>query len=645
MSIETQCPACSKAYKLKDELAGKRVTCANPTCRFVFPVPKAGTGTAPTLAAMKAGKAPVKSAAEVEVAALAALNDDPDEVPVDSRTIAMSCEICEHKWTEPWDKQGKNTVCPECRTRQKVPVPQAKAGAKQDWRKGGPGPSMAKREALEGVSASGDAGYVSGESLRSAGLGLPQYEARPLWQKVFVVAFPLLLLMLGGYAYLAYTRSRTDTREIETMTDALADLPDDKDSPLPKSEIAVYRAALLIAALEYHAARDKPDAKGLTDTMNLAARARTELETAPAGIERDVLFQELCRVIVKLGGTPEQIESGNRIRWTPQGGGSARARISEKTYDVQNELRLAMTAMRGQDRVVNAEVRKQILRLVARDLSKAGEGDVVERLIPALFGDEEQIDATAIAGWEIFKANGDLAKASAAVAGLGIGSNPPPALLALAQVVEPVPPMLKLPPYAAGTSALDDVIRAAHGYTALLKNNPGEAIEIAKRPGRTDGRLRLLALAAEVSNEPGPAVAAAAEIVATDGKKRELGIPSDDVLIRLAGQAGRAGQADKLDIFAKAGSRDDARSLARATFLQGQSHAGAKLADEAVLEIPPDAKDYRLGHAWGRLLIARGNAKGSIALPADRYESWGKSTFRAFGLAGYTLGRQDAAAR
>ena len=55
MAIEMQCPACKKAYRLKDELAGKKVTCANAECRTVFAVPvKPGTGTAPSLAALKA---------------------------------------------------------------------------------------------------------------------------------------------------------------------------------------------------------------------------------------------------------------------------------------------------------------------------------------------------------------------------------------------------------------------------------------------------------------------------------------------------------------------------------------------------------------------------------------------------------------
>ena len=139
MAIEMQCPACKKAYRLKDALAGEKVTCANAECRTVFAVPvKPGTGTAPTLAALKSGvrpaakpaakaaaKLPPPPAFDVETAALTALNDDPDEVPVETRVIGVKCDNCDHQWTEPWDKQGKNVLCPECRTRQRVPVPAA----------------------------------------------------------------------------------------------------------------------------------------------------------------------------------------------------------------------------------------------------------------------------------------------------------------------------------------------------------------------------------------------------------------------------------------------------------------------------------------------------------------------------------------
>src|SRR5712692_61430 len=37
MAIKTQCPHCERPFTLKDELAGKRVTCSG--CRRVFPVP------------------------------------------------------------------------------------------------------------------------------------------------------------------------------------------------------------------------------------------------------------------------------------------------------------------------------------------------------------------------------------------------------------------------------------------------------------------------------------------------------------------------------------------------------------------------------------------------------------------------------
>src|SRR5262245_63548462 len=117
MAISAQCPHCKKPYKFKDELTGKRVKCAAAECRQVFevkPLP----------------------AVDAEAMALAALADHADPAaaaPVETRKVKVTCVACEHVWEEAWDKQGKNTLCPECRHRQKVPE-QKGAGRKIDWR-------------------------------------------------------------------------------------------------------------------------------------------------------------------------------------------------------------------------------------------------------------------------------------------------------------------------------------------------------------------------------------------------------------------------------------------------------------------------------------------------------------------------------
>src|SRR5580698_4340541 len=144
MAIDFNCPHCYFPYKLKDEFAGKRATCKNPDCRQIITIPKPA-------------EVHVPSAAELEAAALSALNDESskqqEQAPAE-KVIPMTCTFCEHKWTEPFSKAGKNTLCPNPECRQRIKVPEPKSDEPIDWRQTKTKlPSGAKQhfEKLEGV--------------------------------------------------------------------------------------------------------------------------------------------------------------------------------------------------------------------------------------------------------------------------------------------------------------------------------------------------------------------------------------------------------------------------------------------------------------------------------------------------------------
>jgi hypothetical protein len=71
---------------------------------------------------------------DAETLAAQLFNDEPADKPPpgQERQVAVECYNCNHKWTEPESKAGKFALCPECRTRTKVPELKAKKAA--DWR-------------------------------------------------------------------------------------------------------------------------------------------------------------------------------------------------------------------------------------------------------------------------------------------------------------------------------------------------------------------------------------------------------------------------------------------------------------------------------------------------------------------------------
>jgi hypothetical protein len=224
------------------------------------------------------------------------------------------------------------------------------------------------------------------------------------------------------------------------------------------------------------------------------------------------------------------------------------------------------------------------------------------------------------------------------------GVAPPPSVPALLQVVGVQPPAEVTFPAPPGGPDLPDATRQTYVTQYLLQGKTDEALDLAKKPGGTPaGRLAVLALAAEWADNPGPAVEAAHAALPAGEERKKVSIP-DLTLLRLAAQAGRANQPDKVEAFAKSISSDAYRAWALAEALKLRlASSGDRPGEEAQAEVPTVPKDARVGHAWGRLALARHNARvtGNDPDASVRYDGWGAGTFRPFGLAGLALGLQD----
>ena len=127
MSIAFKCPNCQQPYKVKDDMAGKRVVCT--ACKQPIRVP------APTAAAA----VPAADADALAVAALAEAPAAPAEQS--AATITVECPNCIEQVSFPADKAGKQAPCPNCKRVIKVPIP---ATGKKDWRTADARPTFAK---------------------------------------------------------------------------------------------------------------------------------------------------------------------------------------------------------------------------------------------------------------------------------------------------------------------------------------------------------------------------------------------------------------------------------------------------------------------------------------------------------------------
>jgi hypothetical protein len=690
MPIEIQCPSCRKAYRLRDELYGKKVTCANPECRKSFIVnqqpsveaPKAASTTttrttpaksgtskeSPALPAdrktapvAKAAPAPAKQASpakppsppEVDAESLAATLFSEDAAaapagPVDTRVINMTCVACDHQWTEPYAKQGKQVLCPECRHRQKVPDQQKQKAV--DWRDPNANrPSLARGEELPEDLKQQQTRIVRIESLEQAGaIEAPEVEPRPLKQTIAfgMLAVGLVLsVVLGG---LFFFRSRTENREQQYIPIAFKEFADLPEGSFQAGQTSLSKAVVHLAAAE-HASRISTKEKRKEAVENLIA-ARTELDVLDDSIERDVLLGRVALQVITLGGSPEEVLSEVKIRWLPDQASVNRPRINSDLTTVQTELRRIFTALRREKNTAEFEMRIGIARSVARELARANQYGLFEEIIGQAFVEAELPEATAQIAWELHRASLLSEKVQAMAASLktslatnaGSASPTPVTAVVLWQTLNPDGKAPSLVGKPASQGGVPFPTRLAYSLLHVAQDNPNDAAQLASRNGVLSERLRALAYAAEYAKDPAPLLASAAELVQKESKP-EVRMPARYALYRLAVLAAKAKDWDRAEVFAKAAPTPSLQSFARGEILMTRlMHPDDKPWETSLLNLPESKEFTQVGHVLGALALARHNARlNADATVLKKYAAEWPAGLVPFGTAGFALGLQD----
>lgn len=633
MAIEFNCPHCQHQYKLKDELAGKTATCK--TCRQKITIPQ--PATVPP-------DAPAKTAAEIEAEALAAMADEPAKVEQDaaSQVVAVECQFCGHKWTEPLARAGKNTLCPNPECRQRVKIPEPKKEDILDWRQmRTKGPSLAKenQQKLEGVQDAAETKQVSGTALKEAGAIEEDIEPRPLKQKILfgVLIAGLLVGLVGGTWF--FMSRRTANQENRLMQEAQEEFAKPATAePLTKEEVPVLAALLHISAGEYALRFNDP--KKLKEATEQYGKALVALR-APPSPSRNAVCAELAVATLDLGGTNEQISERTRLWWTPEA--TLKHQPNERVFTVFETLREVLALVQGAD----AEFRTQLARRLARELVKRGQTAMaLDLLPPALFTPTERDDARALVALEVYRTDkaSDLPKKVAGEMvpkGAALVAGAPPThvqMLFLALKTEKAPD-LKIPAPVGAT--ISDPARYTYTGVYLLEDRTADALKLAQG-GKPEIQLKCLTLCADWAADPNEALNAALGVVAANAGVKGVTL-SPSSIMRLSQIAAAKNLTDLANKFAGALTDDGAKAWARGDALRARLAAAPKeKGDVAWSELPADPKKFRAGHAWERLWLARHNTaiSGNRDAEAKAASEW-PMPMSLFGKAGVALGLQD----
>ena len=594
MAIVFNCPHCATNYRLKDEFGGKTATCKNPNCRKVIPIPRAN------------GAAPHAPPADLDAIAAAAFAEEAARADkAAEQMIPVTCTGCDHSWSVEASKEGKNVRCPECG--KVVRVPMRKKEEKADWRSGGGGPSLAKRDTgldREGAFGTVNAGQITHETAREIVKGREAEEEPEERRKRLIKRGVLLLVgasVLGVGIYFLLQQRRIDRAETR-MEDAVAELTGKNGTKDGRFVGLIYAAS---AESRSRLANSAEESNAALDEFKKARNSAKAGAKGPSADNAGVLA-EVAVALPHLLGPSELTEKGHR----------------QKKDLVGREIRQTL------QEITDPELVAEAVRGVTRQGAKVGHPTVAVDVVHAR---PDRPELMAQVGLELLRMNRDLYRGDAERVLQGLED-------ADANGVQALRLALGRP----ATAKKDgEVSQAATAEAAAIKGDGNAARQAVGRLPRPD-QAKALAAVGQSLVVANPTEAATTRVEAAKALRAAQGSVSPWVSVRVCRLLGRVGQFDEAEALAAALPDEQTKAWGRLEALRGRLEGMKdKKGDDAWLEPVGDPAKLAAA-ALARQVMARHNAAAGLGGEYQEVvKKWPLGTVRPFGMAGLVLGQLD----
>lgn len=599
MPIAFACPKCSKAYKVKDELAGKKAACTQ--CKHVMLVPKVSMPMATAEESLALESLATATLTADERAAAAA--SEAEKTAAAGGPIPFECPFCFEAVEFPIDKAGKQSPCPACRRIVKVPVP--KNAKPKDWREVDARPSFARIDtapAPEGAwgNTQGLGGIVSREALLDAAVIVDRKTlAAPKRGKLYIT-LAVLAVLAAAIGFMVRGRQVTDDRRMSLVADAVKATEPKAEPPLPKG----WSAVIHCAAGQFQLREQKVDLDAAKRHFQTARAATRDLDP----VDRAGLLIEIAIAQADLvGDDPTR-------------------HLSRE--DAQKELRQTLQSFKELPR----ESGWAVIEAVTRKLGSTGDKKPLMSILApmALPNESDRAEALAIVALVLHETKDakadDVTKEAKDARTDGPAS---PRLVALLLATNQLAEARKLLQESTSEPSLPSRLAYAEGLASIKAE---QAIKVASASGAVEHQAAAYAMLADAPNSPHLEKAVA--FVAENGAKFTLPSWAIERLARACRRANRADLAAQLAGPAKVQPVKGWVELQ--SILAAEPTAGPMNASDA-----DRCGDKTVAQALALAVIARHNARIAKSDPRSAIAVWPSPAAQAAGFAGAALGIQD----